>query len=319
MRTFDAERDAGSIPVSAAAAGGTMTGEPGGATASLSPSRAADFMTCPLLFRFRSIDRLPERPSVQAVRGTVVHAVLERLFDLPRSERTLDAALALLGPQWVSLRDAQPELAELFAGEDDLDNWLQSARDLLAGYFVLEDPSRLEPAEREHYVETVLGSGLRLRGYIDRVDRTPTGAVRIVDYKTGRAPGELFEAKALFQMRFYALMLWRLSGAVPSLLQLMYLGNREVLRYAPDEAELRATERKVEALGEAIRRATETGEWRSRRSKLCDWCDHQSRCPEFGGTPPPLPLPYPRQVKTARPDLPVEAESGRRPSARLSS
>lgn len=301
MRTSDAARDAGSIPVAMAAAAHTRTGNPPGAPASLSPSRAADFMTCPLLFRFRTIDRLPERPSVHAVRGTVVHGVLERLFDLPRAERTLDAALALLEPKWVSLRDAQPELAELFAGRDDLDNWLQEARDLLASYFALEDPSRLEPAEREHYVETVLGSGLRLRGYIDRVDRAPTGAVRIVDYKTGRAPGEQFEAKALFQMRFYALVLWRLSGAVPSLLQLMYLGNREVLRYAPDEAELRATERKVEALWDAIRRATETGQWRSRRSKLCDWCDHQSRCPEFGGTPPPLPVAVPRPHGEATP------------------
>jgi putative RecB family exonuclease len=262
---------------------------------SLSPSRAADFTTCPLLFRFRTIDHLPERPSAQAVRGTVVHAVLEKLFDLPRSERTLNAALALLEPQWVNLLEAQPELAELFAADsDDVRTWLESGRELLTGYFTLEDPSRLDPAEREQYVETVLASGLRLRGYIDRIDRNATGEVRIVDYKTGRAPAEVFEAKALFQMRFYALVLWRLTGTVPSLLQLMYLGDREVLRYAPDAAELRATERKVEALWAAIRRATETGDWRARPSKLCGWCDHQSRCPEFGGTPPPLPLPVPR-------------------------
>src|SRR5262244_143201 len=50
---------------------------------SLSPSRAADFMVCPLLYRFRVIDRIPELPSPVAARGTVVHAVLERLFDLP--------------------------------------------------------------------------------------------------------------------------------------------------------------------------------------------------------------------------------------------
>ncbi|MGH8879572.1 MAG: PD-(D/E)XK nuclease family protein, partial [Stackebrandtia sp.] len=42
----------------------------------LSPSRASDFMTCPLLYRFRTIDRLPEPPSHAATRGTVVHAVL---------------------------------------------------------------------------------------------------------------------------------------------------------------------------------------------------------------------------------------------------
>ena len=50
---------------------------------SLSPSRAADFKSCPLLYRFRCIDRLPEAPSLAATRGTVVHAVLEELFDLP--------------------------------------------------------------------------------------------------------------------------------------------------------------------------------------------------------------------------------------------
>ena len=51
--------------------------------ASLSPSRAADFRTCPLMYWLRTIDRLPEAPSPDAVRGTVVHKVLEDLFDLP--------------------------------------------------------------------------------------------------------------------------------------------------------------------------------------------------------------------------------------------
>ncbi|MDT7649213.1 MAG: putative RecB family exonuclease, partial [Pseudonocardiales bacterium] len=56
------------------------------------------------------------------------------------------------------------------------------------GYFTLEDPRRLEPAERESYVETTLDSGLRLRGYIDRLDVARTGEIRVVDYKTGKAP-----------------------------------------------------------------------------------------------------------------------------------
>jgi putative RecB family exonuclease len=111
-----------------------------------------------------------------------------------------------------------------------------------------------------------------------------------VDYKTGRAPGELSEAKALFQLKIYALVLWRTRGVVPSMLQLIYLGNGEILRYQPDEADLRATERKVEAIWQAIRRAQESGDWRPNRSRLCTWCSHQSLCPEFGGTPPPLPV-----------------------------
>lgn len=664
-------------------------------TAALSPSRAGDFMSCPLLYRFRVLDRLPERPSAAAARGTLVHAVLDRLFDLPAAHRTLDEATRLVEPEWQRLLAAEPELAALCAAEPapeagaggdsgaegsaNPSGWLSGAAELLERYFRLEDPRLLEPAARELLVETVLDSGLTLRGYVDRLDQSPTGELRLVDYKglahdtplptpagwttmgevregdsligangvpcrvigksqvhhrpcyevaftdgsrvicdnvhlwsvhiagsgdaytekvmntdelahhivtrlmtcrgrrrpfihaaapvelpeadlpispwvlgawlgdgarrsgeitvgredqddmlrllkehwaggvavepssesgralavhlrrprpdlcphghdsyrvygregaaarrrcaqershrpegrwnsslsdlltrqglrynkhvpgvylrgsrqqrlallqglmdtdgswsgqhqravfvtttpalahgvrelvhslgatstlftkdytvkrgarvvhmvafrpygfnpfllprkaakvhswfarsvppkmggvprelrrtiasvtpvesvptqcvmvdapdslylcgdtfipthnTGRAPRESFEARALFQLRFYALVLWRVRGRVPRVLQLLYLGSGEVLRYEPDEADLRATERKLAALWLAIIRATETGDWRPSPSKLCTWCDHQKLCPAFGGTPPPLP------------------------------
>ena len=90
-------------------------------------------------------------------------------------------------------------------------------------------------------------------------------------------------------MKFYALVLWRARGQIPRLLQLMYLGDGQVVRYAPDEADLLATERKVQALWRAIERATDAGDWRPRPGRLCEWCAHKALCPEFGGTPPPLP------------------------------
>jgi putative RecB family exonuclease len=272
---------------------------------SLSPSRAADFMTCPLLYRFRAIDRLPEAPSAVAARGTLVHAVLERLFDVPAAQRRPEAAAALIDPEWDRLVTAEPELGELFAEESEHAIWLTEVREMLDRYFTLEDPTRLEPAHRELHVQAELESGLRLRGYIDRLDVSSGGDVRIVDYKTGTAPREEFEARALFQMRFYALVLWRTQGIVPRLLQLIYLGNGEIVRYSPDEADLRATERKIEALWRAIERARSVGDWRPRRSRLCDWCAHQQLCPEFGGTPPPLPPP--RAATAAQPATPAPA------------
>ena len=154
--------------------------------------------------------------------------------------------------------------------------------------FTLEDPTRLEPAARELYVEAEV-EGLTLRGYVDRLDVAPDGAMRVVDYKTGRSPSELFEAKALFQMKFYALVLWRIHGTIPALLQLVYLGNGEVVRYSPDERDLLAVERNVRAIWDAVANAARTGDWRPRTSKLCDWCDFKDLCPAWGGTPPPLP------------------------------
>jgi putative RecB family exonuclease len=258
--------------------------------AALSPSRASDFMQCPLLYRFRVIDKLPQAPSAAAARGTLVHSVLERVFDLPAAGRTLDAAAAMVAPQWAALLEAEPELGELVDGDDPeaLALWVKDAVTLVERWFSLEDPTRLEPAERELYVETDL-DGLTLRGYVDRLDVAPTGEVRVVDYKTGRSPSELFEGKALFQMKFYALVLWRLNGTVPRMLQLVYLGNSEIVRYTPDEADLLATERKLKALWRAIEQAATTGDWRPRTSRLCDWCDHRALCPAWGGTPPELP------------------------------
>jgi putative RecB family exonuclease len=263
---------------------------------SLSPSRAGDFMACPLLFRYRTIDRLPEPSSPAAVRGTVVHKVLEDLFDLPSAERTPARAAGLVQPAWEKVLEAEPEVAEMFGDEGpEVTAWLASCQESLSRYFALEDPTNLEPAERELYVETLLESKLLLRGFIDRLDVAPTGEIRVVDYKTGRAPQEAYEAKALFQMKFYALVVWRTRGVVPRMLQLIYLGSGEVLRYSPDEQDLLATERKVEALWRAILTAQETGDWQPRRSALCGWCAHQVRCPEWGGTPPPLPVREPVQ------------------------
>jgi putative RecB family exonuclease len=258
---------------------------------SLSPSRAADFKTCPLLYRFRCIDRLPEAPSRVATRGTVVHAVLERLFDLPAAERTVTAARGLLPAAWHNVLDESPGAAELFADDSDgseLAEWLASAEVLLGNYFELEDPSRLEPAAREQLVEVVV-DGLRLRGYVDRLDVTAAGDIRVVDYKTGSTPREAFEAKALFQMKFYALVLWRTRGVVPRQLRLIYLADTDTLSYAPDADELVRFERTLKAIWAAIERATHTGDFRPSPSGLCAWCDHQAHCPAFGGTPPPFP------------------------------
>jgi putative RecB family exonuclease len=256
---------------------------------SLSPSRAADFKTCPLLYRFRSIDRLPERPTADQARGTLVHAVLERLFDLPAAERTPAAAAGLIAPQWARLTADEPELAGVLDVDESAEPLLESARDLLDAYFRLEDPRRLEPAERESLITTLVDGQLVIRGYVDRLDVAPDGALRVVDYKTGGAPREAFEAHALFQLKFYALVLWRTHGRVPRILRLLYLKDGEICDYTPDAQELLRFERTVVALWRAIDRATAARDFRPKPSRLCGWCSHQAHCPAFGGTPPPFP------------------------------
>jgi len=74
----------------------------------LSPSRANDFMNCPLLYRFRVIDKLPEPPSADALKGTLVHSVLEDLFGLERQDRTPSQAHDSLPSIWEQLKEKTP-------------------------------------------------------------------------------------------------------------------------------------------------------------------------------------------------------------------
>ncbi|WP_239072808.1 RecB family exonuclease [Cellulomonas oligotrophica] len=254
----------------------------------LSPSRANDFLQCPLLFRLRVVDRLPEPSSTAAARGTLVHAVLEQLFDLPAGDRTVDAAKALVEPAWAVLEAGSAAYADLVVQDEERLALLATAGRLLETYFTLEDPTRLEPRARELQVRVDLEGGPQLRGVIDRVDVAPNGWVRVVDYKTGRSPRAGYESSALFQMRFYAYVVWKTRGVLPKRLQLEYLGDGVVVSHEPTEAEMLTLEQRVRSIWAGIEDTARSGSWPTRRSKLCDWCSFRDLCPEFGGTPPPV-------------------------------
>lgn len=257
----------------------------------LSPSRAADFKQCPLLYRFRAIDRLPEPSSVAQVRGSVVHAALEQLYALPAAQRRPETAMTLVEPAWDRIVAEHPGIADEFAPEVRA-ALLTEARALLAGYYRLEDPTRFDPDSCEQRVEVELADGTLLRGFVDRIDVAPTGEMRVVDYKTGKAPPEaraLAEFKAMFQMKFYAVALLRSRGVLPARLRLLYLADGQILDYTPDLEELLRFEKTLTAIWRAIQNAGGTGDFRPQPSAMCDWCAHHAHCPVFGGTPPPYP------------------------------
>ena len=260
------------------------------AKATLSPSRANDYLNCPLLYRFRTIDQLPEPPSIEAIRGTLVHAVLENLFSFPRSDRTVAIAREQIHPLWQEMKIGRTDVQELLNNFDE-DSFLVSAHNLVEKYFELENPTAFDPTALETHVEVELSEELLIHGYIDRLDIAPTGEIRIVDYKTGKSPSVGFEEKSFFQMKFYALILWKTRGTVPKRLQMIFLGDGKVLTQDPTESELVKTHQKIEKIASDIANSKLTGNWPPRKSKLCDWCAHQNICPEFGGTPPPIPPP----------------------------
>ena len=246
----------------------------------LSPSRISDFNNCPQLYKYRTIDLLPEPPSIDAERGTLIHTVLEDLFELPAISRDLATATQLLPERWQNQIAAKPEIKELVL---DTQTWFKRAQELLANYFTLEDPRKFEPTYRELHLELDLSEDLYLHGYVDRLDVAPTGEVRIVDYKTGKSPKSGWEDKAFFQLRVYALLYWKNHGEIPKLLQLIYMGDSRLLKSTPTENALIKTEKILFDVAADILRAIERDEFRPKPSKLCDWCFFKTICPAHAG------------------------------------
>ena len=80
----------------------------------LSPSSVTDFKSCPQLFKYRAIDRLPEPVSGPAAKGSLVHAVLERYdgerrkpHEHIRNQERTRVSLPVLVLGWVDAREPE--------------------------------------------------------------------------------------------------------------------------------------------------------------------------------------------------------------------
>jgi putative RecB family exonuclease len=253
----------------------------------LSPSRASDFKTCPQLYKFRAIDRIPTEPTVHQARGTTAHLALERLFALPAPDRTPERLYDLFRDAWTELKPE--DYPDLFTSVEDEREWGIGSLELLADYFAMEDPSSFEPLELEMDLTVDVGS-MKIRGILDRMEvvseRAADGSDRevlvITDYKTGKAPPERYAGKAFFALKIYALLIRTTRDITPDRLRLLYLNGPTEYTMDVNDGQLDAMERQLEALWKAIERAIESNSWPARTSPLCDWCDFKADlCPAW--------------------------------------
>ena len=242
----------------------------------LSPSAVSEYENCPQLYKYRKIEKLPEPPSLDAERGTLVHTILQDLFEFPSAQRLPQTAIDLLPSRWSAQLEGKPELKDMVTNEKE---WLDRATSLLTTYFTLENPSTFEATHREMHLENDFDTDVYLHGYVDRLDIAPTGEVRIVDYKTGKSPKPGWEEKALFQLRVYALLYWKATGVLPQLLQLIYLGDGRVVKSNPTMNDIESAEKVLHRVAKDIFISIQKDYWPPKPSRLCDWCFFKSICP----------------------------------------
>jgi RecB family exonuclease len=189
--------------------------------AALSYSGLADYARCGYRFYLQRVLRLPDAPALPgaetaagaapvipggvltpAERGTIVHALLERLDFRRPSPPTGDVvASAVLG-----LEPTDEETADIAA--------------LIAAFLESETFTRLAAAggtlRREERFAFVLG-GVLINGVLDVVAREPGDRLLVVDYKSdrldGREPAEMMRGGYEVQRLIYALAGLRAGAA----------------------------------------------------------------------------------------------------------
>jgi putative RecB family exonuclease len=263
--------------------------------ATLSPSRASDYLSCELKFFFTAVDRWRTPPTEHTALGNLVHEVLEKLYLLDQPERTRSRASELLDEAWPEWT-AKPDYVAILNPQIRL-----KAEQSLDGLFALEDPTALtvDPDHVEAWVEATL-YGAPIRGRIDRM--TADGIWRISDYKTGKVPAPRYVEKALAGLFTYAAALGAShpDKRLPDEVELLYLLGpkrirRPVLRpYLLDHAG------KLDLTWSSINTSYDGSTWHATTGPLCNYCDFAIACPARNRNAPAPGTPESHELLAAR-------------------
>jgi len=156
---------------------------------------------CRSILRLNTVEEPEEREMMDpAARGTLIHKVLQEFFrEQQRQGRPAPGEAWMHEDSALLAQITTHELAEARRrGLTGLDVYSQhEERTILADLatFLEEDTAFRRrtgavPAEFEVAIPEVSVAGVTLRGYVDRVDRTPDGrSAWVIDYKTGSKTG----------------------------------------------------------------------------------------------------------------------------------
>ncbi len=247
-----------------------------------SHSQLETFESCPLKYRLRYIERIrTERKSVEAFRGTLVHATLEKLYRDLRMSRL--PSLEDLEAHYLQAWEASfgPEVF-VVSGEYGPEDYLLSGLRCIRNYYRRHYPFASGTAvwlEKKVHIPLRDASGRRIgfTGILDRLDGLGEGRYEIHDYKTSSSLPSWQELEGDRQLSLYQLAV---EEAFPDArdvdLVWHYLVFDRELRLRRKREDL---ERVAAEAVELVARIEAADDFPARESALCEWCEVQEHCP----------------------------------------
>jgi putative RecB family exonuclease len=248
---------------------------------SLSPSRLSDFQTCPRRYQHASIERLPQPATYATAKGRFVHYVLEQLYLLESSERTIERAREYVEPAKTEILTDEVR-ADIGLDETMMSKLLAETEAIIVRYFAMEDPTSVT----SEGVELRLGvdvNGTPLFGILDRLDRADDGSLTIVDYKTGALPNRNYDSHTFANTELYAALCEAKLGERPATLRLMYVAHGQSIERHVSEVIVKARANAAAGAWTKINRYYDDGDFPATPSvNACRFCSFKDLCRSQG-------------------------------------
>lgn len=266
----------------------------------LSYSSVRAYLECPQRWKYLYIDRLSEAPRGYFSFGRTLHSVLEELVrplvvPFPRrkgevaTQHTLDQYSVTGAPPHLSapmdreaLRAAYARhwISEGYQSPDEEHRYRILGEEILLRYYEGFVGSPPQPVAVEEHLEATW-DGIPVHGYVDRIDRSPTGGLEILDYKTGRGLTRS-DAVGSDQLSFYQFLVEKNYPAPVESLALFDLRGGTELRVPGRSArELHAVQERVGRVADGIA----DGTFEPTPGRPCGRCEFRPLCPEFREVP----------------------------------
>jgi RecB family exonuclease len=234
----------------------------------LSFTQISLYQSCPLCYKLQYIDGLKPKDKSYFSFGTTMHDAVEHFFRVNTPPPpSLAELLQYYEDNWLSQGYASPE---------EESQYKEYGRDILKRFWEIHSADfRLPVAlERSFYIDV---EGVKLRGFIDRVDKLESGGLSIIDYKTNK---ELFTADYLaddLQLTIYQMAAQQTWQLPVERLTLYHLRSNTPCQCPPRGlAQIEQARRLILEVADSITR----GDFPATEGPYCP-CDFPEHCPYY--------------------------------------
>ena len=246
-----------------------------------SHSRLETFKNCPLKYKFNYIDKIKRKEEgVEAFLDSRFHEVMEKIYrDLPFKKYSLGELLEFYGDIWDKKYHDKVIIANK---ERKAKNYKEIGKKFIEDYYKRYYPfnrGKVLGIERPVMIDLDGKGKYRLRGFIDRLNRTEDGTYEIHDYKTSKSLPEQSKMDEDRQLALYQVGVQKLWDDVNQV--------ELVWHYVAFDKEIRSkrTKEALDALKkesiDLIKKIEATREFLPNESTLCGWCYYKDICPLF--------------------------------------